>query len=704
MGATAVTSTSFAQKATVTFTSEASTTYWIIASVRMGMGSAQGGFRIRDVTGSTTPRGEVIKTAKDPSLTAGDNETELVIDRFQSGASASQQFDLEIRSVSGASASFDKATLLVLKADPADEYAESEGDTTSSSATLVDKTTLTFTPATTGDYLVLASALTVHSASGQCRVQLDKNAAATIYADASRASQAATDVFTWSTMAKQTALSGSNTFKIRFAGTTSTGTIRQASILALRLDQFLVAQYAESRTRTTTTAATYQDKATLTFTPTAKSHLIFACGLLDGTSNTASFYANFDKGGTSQIESLHESKTATAANNVHAFHWMQVQTLTTSSTTWKTQSKVETVTSTTAGFAESAIAVLELTSTVVNDTVVPAGVSATGQVGTVTVSVSAPSGDVNVSPTGTQATGQVGTVTVSTTSSASVNATGVQGAGQVGTVAPSGGASVTVSNVAATGQVGTVTPSGSASITETGVFATGQVGTVSVSVTANPSVTVTGVQATGAVGTVTVTGNASVSVTGVSAAGAVGTATVTTVSNPSVTVTGVAATGQVGEVTVTAGGNVAVGVNGVSATGQVGTAGVTTTANVSVTGVMGTGQIGTVVVQTASNVTVFPNGTFALGQVGTVQVTIDGTQPPEEEVPSAGGTGEWRLRRKKRRPVIRYSDYSTQEAYAAALSQAAIPLTQVSDEGYVEPEDDFEDDDEILFAIVRILH
>lgn len=46
---------------------------------------------------------------------------------------------------------------------------------------------------------------------------------------------------------------------------------------------------------------------------------------------------------------------------------------------------------------------------------------------------------------------------------------------------------------------------------------------------------------------------------------------------------------------------------------------------------------------------------------------------------------------------IRLADFTSQEDYAAALSQAATPLVS-------EVEDDFEDDDALLFAIVRMLH
>lgn len=76
---------------------------------------------------------------------------------------------------------------------------------------------------------------------------------------------------------------------------------------------------------------------------------------------------------------------------------------------------------------------------------------------------------------------------------------------------------------------------------------------------------------------------------------------------------------------------------------------------------------------------------------------------PPAPTADRGGAGNINWLRKKKPTVIRYSDFTSQEAYAAALAAAAIPLAQVSDTGYVEPDDDFDDDDAILFAIVRIL-
>ena len=234
------------------------------------------------------------------------------------------------------------------------------------------------------------------------------------------------------------------------------------------------------------------------------------------------------------------------------------------------------------------------------------GVSATGAIGTVSVS-----GAAIVAVTGVSATGAVGTVTV--TGTAVVSLTGVSATGAVGTVALVTNANISVTGVSATGAVGTVSVSGAAIVSVTGVSATGAVGTITVSVAGIAPVT--GVSATGAVGTVTATGTAVVSLTGVSATGELGSVTETV--STTVSLTGVSATGAVGTVALFTNANISV--TGVSATGAVGTVSVSVTGVVPVTGVSATGAVDTVALVTNANISV--TGVSATGAVGTVTVT-----------------------------------------------------------------------------------
>lgn len=70
------------------------------------------------------------------------------------------------------------STLAVLKAGPADGFAESLSTSTTSSSTLQDKTVLTFTPAAAGDYLIVASAEYGNTTNNNSRLLLDINGTA----------------------------------------------------------------------------------------------------------------------------------------------------------------------------------------------------------------------------------------------------------------------------------------------------------------------------------------------------------------------------------------------------------------------------------------------------------------------------------------------------------------------------------------------
>jgi hypothetical protein len=127
-------------------------------------------------------------------------------------------------------------------------------------------------------------------------------------------------------------------------------------------------------------------------------------------------------------------------------------------------------------------------------------------------------------------------------------------------------------------------------------FAYGQTGSVSVSVTGNANVSLTGVAASGGVGFVVITGDANVPVTGVFA------------------------TGQVGSVTIIEGQGVNVPVTGVEGTTALGNETVVAKATIQPSGVFGTGFIGSVVI--TADAVVVTTGVEATGQVGNANVLI----------------------------------------------------------------------------------
>ena len=186
------------------------------------------------------------------------------------------------------------------------------------------------------------------------------------------------------------------------------------------------------------------------------------------------------------------------------------------------------------------------------------GVSATGAVGSVTITEGT---GISTAVTGLAGTGAVGSVTITQGTGVTVSATGVAGTGAVGSVAVSTDNTIAVTGVAATGEISSVTAVIPKTVNVTGVAATGAVGSVTVTEGTGVTVSATGVSATGSVGSVTVTGGAIASVTGIAATGAVGSVTVAT--DSVVSAVGVSALGRINNVTVNF--DFVVSVTGVSA-------------------------------------------------------------------------------------------------------------------------------------------
>lgn len=81
--------------------------------------------------------------------------------------------------------------------------------------------------------------------------------------------------------------------------------------------------------------------------------------------------------------------------------------------------------------------------------------------------------------------------------------------------------------------------------------------------------------------------------------------------------------------------------------------------------------------------------------------------PAPPVVVDVGGRGNWNLNKRnppKRGKTIRFSDFETQEEFAAAMREVIrIPMAEVSDAPVIATDDD-EDDELLLLAVMRILH
>jgi hypothetical protein len=353
-------------KCTLTFTPDANSTYWVLASWS----------NTSDATASQD-RSETQLYHVEGAVALGENDVRcheltsprdwidgFVVGRLVFGASPGQQ-NLKIQhSPYGATESkIRDARILVLEADAADQYAESlDWGLGTTSTSYVTKATLTFTPASTGDYLVIASAQIGTDNNGStCQAQLNYVTGGQVFGDKVFYSVDSWDSQPFAAMAKLNLSAASKTFRIEYK-TASAGVaawMGNARILALRLDAFDNAYFADNRNVQATTAATYQDMLTLTATPQAVDHAILAIGAYNPASTTVSGWAQALQDATPLSEVVKESQ------NTAGYQYIGVvgkQTLANQSTTWKWQTKAETA-GTTVNADELAIAVLQLGAT-----------------------------------------------------------------------------------------------------------------------------------------------------------------------------------------------------------------------------------------------------------------------------------------------------------------------------------------------------
>jgi hypothetical protein len=194
------------------------------------------------------------------------------------------------------------------------QYAESEGESTSTSTTWKDKVTLTFTPSTSGDYLIIATAnLGGSSTYSSTLVQLIQDGS-TVHAGPIKEPSTSGARYTFGVVRKINLSAASHTFKIQYRTESSgkTAYIGYAHVVAIRVDQFSNNYYAESEGESAPASSnTWYDKVTNTYTAQAADHLIIGSILYKAGSESYSVGLNLLQGGTAAQEPLVEHKDTT---------------------------------------------------------------------------------------------------------------------------------------------------------------------------------------------------------------------------------------------------------------------------------------------------------------------------------------------------------------------------------------------------------
>jgi len=157
------------------------------------------------------------------------------------------------------------------------QYAESESESSwNTNTNWQDKVSLTFTPSTSGDYLVIATA-NYGGSSTQYSTLLQFLKDGTVQAGPTRETSATEARYTFGVMRKINLDTSSHTFKIQYKteNTANIARINYAHIVAIRIDQFSNNYYTESEGESAPTFPnTVYDKVVNTYTAQAADHLI----------------------------------------------------------------------------------------------------------------------------------------------------------------------------------------------------------------------------------------------------------------------------------------------------------------------------------------------------------------------------------------------------------------------------------------------
>lgn len=193
------------------------------------------------------------------------------------------------------------------------QYAESEGESTSTSTNWQDKVALTFTPSTSGDYLIIATA-NYGGSSTDYSTLLQFLKDGSVQAGPTRETSASEARYTFGVMRKINLDATLHTFKIQYKteSTLNTARIKYAHIVAIRIDQFSNNYYTESESESAPAAInTTYDKVTNTYTAQAADHLIIGSISYKAGSTSYSVGVKLLQGGTVDQSLLVEHKDST---------------------------------------------------------------------------------------------------------------------------------------------------------------------------------------------------------------------------------------------------------------------------------------------------------------------------------------------------------------------------------------------------------
>ena len=292
-------------KASVTISAVNGTTYMLVWSYQAGSDDTTSIARIRcmDSTGAAS-RGLNQFRARDTTDYAWAGN----VGTWTAASTASRTFNIDFVRLSGTgTVKIKNARLLVLELTSADASAVTVGNQTTSSATFVDAQALTFTPASTGDYLFVASAAI---ANGSTEIELQTPGGTSVNTNTGVIPYGGV-YQPWSVVWRENGLTAvSQTARIRWRSTSGTQNLQAAGLVAIRLDNVHGAQTtqddgADGGTDTSYTAT--ESLAATSLEADLRDTIVLAAATVTDGSTTESSFVEFRDAGAQVIEGVHEA-------------------------------------------------------------------------------------------------------------------------------------------------------------------------------------------------------------------------------------------------------------------------------------------------------------------------------------------------------------------------------------------------------------
>ena len=276
------TSTSWQDKTTLTFT-PGSVKYFLITASALVKNSSTSSDYYTEVQLTIDGTEYAINQFR-PDADAGNNWYAVGAHKIVQLSAASHTIKIQYkRGTSSSTASIKNARIMALEVTDYHTAISEGSSSTTSESWDTDKVTLTFTPSTAGDYLIIATAdLSGDNTSrvAQARLTLDDTTQGKMVREPTQSSH----FYTFGMIRKLSLGASSHTFKIQYKSQSGTGSsttyIKNARITAVRLSALY--WYAESEGETKTESTSFQDKTTLSFTaPIAGDYYIIASALVN---------------------------------------------------------------------------------------------------------------------------------------------------------------------------------------------------------------------------------------------------------------------------------------------------------------------------------------------------------------------------------------------------------------------------------------